>query len=209
MPNSFFRHVTIRKVRFSRLFIALAAVVAPLGLAACGGSNEIAQRYEPVDLKRAPDMRVNGYLWQASLDTLGFMPLDSTDATGGVIVTDWYSHPSAPGERSKVRVAILDSKLRSDALSVNVNRQVRDSSGNWTDAAVQQSTVAGIEDAILTRARQIRIGTVVDPDSRRAYEKQEERRQRRASDNSGASRSSGGSSSSSGREGEPSGGGFF
>ncbi|MFN3230631.1 MAG: DUF3576 domain-containing protein [Alphaproteobacteria bacterium] len=139
-------------------------VISVALLAACGGSSEeVADRYRPVDLEQAQALRVNGYLWQASLETLSFMPFDSTDATGGVIVTDWYTHPSAPNERTKVRVTIMDAKLRADALRVVVSRQ-QQNAGTWIDAPVQQSTVAGLEDAILVRARQIRIATVVDSD---------------------------------------------
>ncbi len=58
---------------------------------------------------------VNAYLWRASLDTLSFMPLLQTDSNGGVIVTDWYVNPSAPTERMKVTVTILDQDLRADA----------------------------------------------------------------------------------------------
>ncbi len=39
---------------------------------------------------------VNSYLWHASLDTLAFMPLQSADPFGGVIITDWYSAPEHP-----------------------------------------------------------------------------------------------------------------
>ena len=65
--------------------IMLAGMTA---LTACGGgSKEVADRYKPVQLEQAASMRVNGYLWQAALETLNFMPIASTDATGGVIVT--------------------------------------------------------------------------------------------------------------------------
>ena len=140
--------------------IVLAGMSA---LAACGGgSKEVADRYRPVQLDQAANMRVNGYLWQAALETLNFMPIASTDATGGVITTDWFNDPSAPNERVKMRVAVMDSRLRADALRVSINRQARDRSGEWVDQPVQQATVAGVEDAILVRARQIRIGTVTE-----------------------------------------------
>ena len=67
---------------------------------------------------------VNAYLWRASLDTLGFMPLLQTDSNGGVIVTDWYVNPNVPTERMKVTVTILDQDLRADALRVAALREI-------------------------------------------------------------------------------------
>jgi hypothetical protein len=145
------------RIAFRVIVLTAAAVLAACG---GGGNKEVADRYRPVQLEQASAMRVNGYLWQAALETINFLPVASTDATGGVIVTDWYTDPSAPNERIKMRVAIMDSRLRADALKVSINRQARDRSGEWVDQPVQQATVAGVEDAILMRARQIRIGTV-------------------------------------------------
>jgi hypothetical protein len=101
---------------------------------------------------------VNAYLWRASLDTLSFMPLEQIDPFGGVIITDWYANPEAPEERFKATVYVLDSRLRADALSVQLFRQARDpSTGDWTDVVVDQGTRIQVENAILTRARQMRI----------------------------------------------------
>src|SRR5512145_1249877 len=68
---------------------------------------------------------VNGYLWRATLDTLSFMPLQSADPYGGVIITDWYINPEKPDERFKCTVYILDSRLRADGLNVAVFKQTR------------------------------------------------------------------------------------
>jgi hypothetical protein len=102
---------------------------------------------------------VNSYLWRASLDTLNFMPLASADPFGGVIITDWYSDPTTPGERFKATVYILDTRLRADALNVSIFRQIN-SNGVWSDATVDADTEVQIENAILTRARQLRLSTV-------------------------------------------------
>ena len=51
---------------------------------------------------------VNGYLWRASLDTLAFLPMQSADPFGGVIISEWYIAPGAPDERLKVTVYIMD-----------------------------------------------------------------------------------------------------
>ncbi|MFQ5763821.1 MAG: DUF3576 domain-containing protein [Rhodospirillales bacterium] len=99
---------------------------------------------------------VNGFLWRASLDTISFMPVNSADPFGGVIITDWHTPNEAPSERFKLNVYILGQTLRADGVRVAVFRQVQDRGGNWKDAAVPNETGTKIEDAILIRARQLR-----------------------------------------------------
>jgi hypothetical protein len=103
---------------------------------------------------------VNGYLWRATLDTLAFMPLQSADPYGGVIVTDWYTNPEKPDERFKCTVYILDSRLRADGLNVAVFKQTRDASGTWVDSPTTGQTETDIENSILTRARQLRLSNI-------------------------------------------------
>ncbi|MCR9129076.1 MAG: DUF3576 domain-containing protein [Alphaproteobacteria bacterium] len=105
---------------------------------------------------------VNSYLWRSSLDVLSFMPLSEVDPFGGVIITDWYANPELPSERFKATVYILDTRLRADALSVQLFKQIRGEDGSWSDAAVDPATRIQIENAILTRARQIRISQIDD-----------------------------------------------
>jgi len=106
-----------------------------------------------------PGIAVNSYLWRASLDTLSFMPLASADPFGGVIITDWYSPPETPNERFKVNIFILDRQLRSDALRAAVFHQRRQSNGDWVDVATDAGTQTDLENAVLTRARQLRISS--------------------------------------------------
>jgi hypothetical protein len=101
---------------------------------------------------------VNAYLWRASLDTLSFMPVDSADPFGGVVLTDWYSPPETPNERFKVNLYILGRQLRADGLRVSVFRQERTPSG-WQDVEVQGETATELENAILARAREMRIAS--------------------------------------------------
>jgi hypothetical protein len=101
---------------------------------------------------------VNAYLWRASLDTINFIPLVSADPFGGVIITDWYTPAETPNERMKVQVTILDRELRADGVRVSVFKQTTSPrGGNWVDAQVDPRTNIDIENAILTRARQLRI----------------------------------------------------
>jgi hypothetical protein len=107
-----------------------------------------------------PDIGVNAFLWRATLDTLAFMPMADSDPFGGTYVTDWHAAPERPDERFKVQVYILDTRLRADGLAVQVFRQTRDVNGGWVDASIDPDTQLQIENAILTRARQLRIATL-------------------------------------------------
>ncbi len=101
---------------------------------------------------------VNSYLWRATLDTISFMPLNSADPFGGVIITDWYTPPESPKERFKMSVYILGRELRADGVKVAVFRQRNGGNGTWIDSRIGLQTVTNLENQILTRARQLRIG---------------------------------------------------
>jgi hypothetical protein len=107
-----------------------------------------------------PAIGVNAYLWQASLETLAFMPLASADPYGGVIITDWYTNPEKPDERFKVTVYILDTRLRADGLTVTVFKQTKGADGNWVDSNTSAQTQVDFENAILTKARQLRLSNI-------------------------------------------------
>ncbi len=108
-----------------------------------------------VRVEQGGGLGVNSYLWRATLDTITFMPVNSADPFGGVIITDWHAAIDAPTERFKLNIYILGRALRADGVRVAVFRQVRDG-GGWRDAPVDAKTGTRIEDAILTRARQLR-----------------------------------------------------
>ena len=103
-------------------------------------------------------MAVNAFLWRASLDTLMFMPIDKSDPIGGVISTNWYTGPDISNERTKVFIYIKDRRLRADALEVSVFRLIKADNG-WQDAEVNSETSKLIENSILTKARELRLGS--------------------------------------------------
>ncbi len=146
--------------RLKPVQLAAAAILGATLLAGCGtigGGSKKAATTKTANI--APSMGVNSYLWRASLETLNFMPLDQVDPFGGVIITDWYANPEVPGERFKANVYILDTNLRADALKTQIFKQVR-SGADWADASMDADTGRLIENAILTRARELYIATV-------------------------------------------------
>ena len=147
--------------------IAGLAVMALL--AACGNSaTQSAATEPPVDLSMdsverrnqtestiwtlfdRPDVeaevQVNRYLWFASLDVLDFLPVQTVDPFTGLIVTG-YGTPPGGGGTYRATVHISDPAL--DARSLSVSLQTR-------GGAVNAATTRAIEDAILSRARQLR-----------------------------------------------------
>lgn len=93
-------------------------------------------------------VEVNKYLWQASLDVLNFLPIESVDPFTGVLVTG-YGTPPGGGRAYRATVYVQDPAL--DARSLRVALQTRGG------GAVSSETARAVEDAILTRARQLRI----------------------------------------------------
>ncbi len=156
--------VSMRKIS------VIAVAIGAMALTACAHQDSGPQPYRTAGFHPfgggrpkpgpAAPIGVNGYLWRASLDTLAFMPLASADPYGGVILTDWYVNPEKSDERFKCTVYILDTRLRADGLNVTVFKQVKDASGAWVDSPTSDQTSIDIENAILTRARQLRLSNV-------------------------------------------------
>jgi len=138
---------------------AIAAIASGLMLSACGGARIpfTGGGASPAAGAGQAGIGVNAYLWRATLDTLSFMPLLTADPWGGVVNYDWYINPQTPNERFKATVFILDTRLRADALNVTVTKEVKDASGAWTGAPVATQTETDLENAILTKARQLNL----------------------------------------------------
>jgi hypothetical protein len=135
---------------------AAAVMVLALATPGCTRNRNLPTQLAP---SQVTTLAINSYLWRAAIDTVSFAPLLQANAQSGVIITDWYANPKAPGERVKLTVAILDPDLRADALRVSAARQVSQN-GTWVDAPVSAATVQKLEDIILTRARDLRRAAV-------------------------------------------------
>ena len=90
---------------------------------------------------------VNKYLWQASIEVLNFLPINSADPFSGIIV---FGKGKAPGASQFYDATVYISDPALDARSLSVT--VRSSNGTISSAAKRE-----IESAILSRARQLRL----------------------------------------------------
>ncbi|MBE0414334.1 DUF3576 domain-containing protein [Yoonia sp.] len=122
---------------FKRLGL-LAVLIGTL--AACGGG--------PAPTPRgAENVAVNRYLWAASLDVLGFLPVETADPFTGVISTG-FGVPPGGTTAYRANIQVTDPAL--DARSLRVALQTR-------GGPVAIETQDAVTDAILSRARQLRI----------------------------------------------------
>ena len=101
-------------------------------------------------------INVNGYLWRASLDVLSIAPLISTDALGGIIITDWYTNKNIKDKRIKITAHIRTSELRSDGIKVKVHVQ-KLIDNIWSDTVTDNNLASKIENNILNEARNLRV----------------------------------------------------
>ena len=138
----------------------LAALLAgSLALAGCSGGigNTLSNlnpfsRGEPATSpatadNTAEETSVNKYLWFASLDVLSFLPVESADPFTGVIE---FGYGTPPGGNRAYRATISISSAAPEARALNVSLSSR-------SGAVSEATRKAVEDAILDRARQLRI----------------------------------------------------
>jgi hypothetical protein len=93
-------------------------------------------------------VEVNKYIWQASLEVLNFLPIESVDPFTGVIVTG-YGRPPGGGRAYRATIYVQDPALDARSLKIALQSQ--------GGGSVAPETVRAVEDAILTRARQLRV----------------------------------------------------
>jgi hypothetical protein len=148
-------------VRAAVMAVAASALLAVGGCSIFGSntSNTSTSSSSDIGPEETGGIGVNAYLWRASLDTLDFLPLASADPFGGVIITDWYTNPQKTDERLKATVYILDTRLRADGVSAAVFRETL-VNGQWTPATVNPETNIALENAILSKARQLRLSGI-------------------------------------------------
>lgn len=166
-----------------RLAPALAAALAVLAVGACSSSGQkgpgagtvsepggprATESKLPVGVRRTyakggttggrARVNVNQFAWQASLDAIAFMPIKTSDPYGGLIATDWYRPTTSPKERLRVNILVGGPQLSSDVVRVTVFKQIQGPRGAWKPIKVNPRTATDLENVILSRARQARLG---------------------------------------------------
>ena len=92
---------------------------------------------------------VNSFLWRASLDVLSIAPFQSTDAFGGIIITEWFKKNN---QQIKLTALIKSRDLRSEG--INIKAYIKDKKNEISEDITLSRK---IENLVLTKARELRI----------------------------------------------------
>jgi len=101
------------------------------------------------------EFSTSNVLWRASLESLNFLPLNTVDYSGGVIISDWYS-PNLSNESVKIAVRFLSSELKASSVMVKSFKKICETSKCQTKN-MDNSFNKKIKDQIITKAREIKI----------------------------------------------------
>lgn len=97
---------------------------------------------------------INPYLWKASIETINFMPLSSTDPFAGSIITEWYTSEANVNERCKLNIFINGLELKTKNLRVLSFCQ-KLQNNQWVNVASDKENNIKLENAILNKAKKL------------------------------------------------------
>lgn len=161
--------------KLSRIFIIIALT---LSLVSCGGFKKVDQRKMPdtakakarKNLEEGRGVSIKGLgrgigktsyefstsnpMWRASLEILDFLPMNTVDYSGGMIISDWYNGENSTDNSSiKISIRFLSNEVRSDSLKIIVHNKKCSQNNNCKVSLVDNSTISQeLRVAILKKA---------------------------------------------------------
>ena len=91
-------------------------------------------------------------LWRASLEILDFLPLNTVDYSGGLIITDWYSDNQKQNEYIKITIRFLDNEIKADSLKIIVHQKICTKDNNCSTNLIKSNLSEELNNSILKTA---------------------------------------------------------
>ena len=123
-----------------------------------GGLSFGDKKEEQNNAPTAVGLPINPYLWKASLETVNFMPLSSTDPFAGTIITDWYTSETNIGERCKLNIFINGQELKTQNLKVLSFCQIL-KNNQWVNLDSKNKDNLKLENVILNKAKKLKLSS--------------------------------------------------
>jgi hypothetical protein len=96
-------------------------------------------------------------LWRATLKSLDFLPLISSDYSGGILIYDWYSENNNSKEQIKISIQFLSNELRSDSIKITAHKRICENIDKCSNLIVDQKFADTVKENIITAARSLKI----------------------------------------------------
>ena len=96
-------------------------------------------------------------LWRATLKSLDFLPLISSDYSGGILIYDWYSQNNNSKEQIKISIQFLSNELRSDSIKITAHKRICENIDKCSNLIVDQKFADTVKENIITVARSLKI----------------------------------------------------
>ena len=111
--------------------------------------------------QKSSDQTVNfgnaNVLWRATLKSLDFLPLISSDYSGGILIYDWYSQNNNSKEQIKISIQFLSNELRSDSIKITAHKRICENIDKCSNLVVDQKFADTVKENIITVARSLKI----------------------------------------------------
>lgn len=109
-----------------------------------------------IRVPKGASINVNQYLWYAALHKVSFMPIANANPSSGVITTEWYQIKEYKNDRYKINVIISGTEINSNAVRVNIFKEIRSKDGKWHATSASPLLAKEIEEQIIDNARKLR-----------------------------------------------------
>ena len=96
-------------------------------------------------------------LWRATLKSLDFLPLISTDYSGGILIYDWYAQNNNSKEQIKISIQFLSNELRSDSIKITAHKRICENTDKCSNLIVDQKFADTVKENIIIVARSLKI----------------------------------------------------
>lgn len=105
-----------------------------------------------VNKKTSYEFSTSNPLWRASLEILDFLPLNTVDYSGGLIITDWYSDNQKENEYIKITVRFLNNEIRTDSIKIIVHQKICNKENNCSTKIIKSNLSNELSKSILKSA---------------------------------------------------------
>jgi len=110
---------------------------------------------DPFGTENTEDFPINSLLWQASMDIISVLSLETVDPKAGLISTYWNTLDENNDLQYKINIYFLSPDLNAMSINVSVIRQKKENN-SWINDGLSNELSNKIEDLILTRAKELR-----------------------------------------------------